>query len=143
MNFKKIADASFNDIKFSGYLISRVGKKTFCEHLISWFGDCKNISRVFHFKISIKLKNEISLILFFLLLINVIVIKYVAETLNSSLHTVDTGRKLNVHKTSRRPPGRCLNVLCTFNLRPVPTGLVDICDMSASISYFDQILGKR
>ena len=28
---------------------------------------------------------------------------------------VDTGRKLNVHKTFRRHPGRLLNVLCTFN----------------------------
>ena len=35
---------------------------------------------------------------------------------------VDTGRKLNVHKTFRRRPGRLLNVLCTFNLRPVFTG---------------------
>ena len=35
------------------------------------------------------------------------------------LHTlpVDTGRKLNVHKTFRRRPGRLLNILCTFNLR--------------------------
>ena len=37
---------------------------------------------------------------------------------------VDTGRKLNVHKTFRRRPGRLLNVVCTFNLRPVSTGLV-------------------
>ena len=36
--------------------------------------------------------------------------------LNSPL---DTGRKLNVHKTFRRRPGCLLNVLCTFNLRPV------------------------
>ena len=35
---------------------------------------------------------------------------------------VDTGRKLNVHKTFRRRPGRLLNVICTFNLRPVSTG---------------------
>ena len=35
---------------------------------------------------------------------------------------VDTGRKLNVHKTFRRRPGRLLNVLCTFNLRSVSTG---------------------
>ena len=34
---------------------------------------------------------------------------------------VDTGRKLNVHKTFRRRPGRLLNVLCTFNLHPVAT----------------------
>ena len=37
-------------------------------------------------------------------------------------HPVDTGRKLNVHKTFRRRPGLLLNVLCTFNLRPVSTG---------------------
>ena len=35
---------------------------------------------------------------------------------------VDTGRKLNVHKTFRRRPGRLLNVLCTFNLRLVSAG---------------------
>ena len=35
---------------------------------------------------------------------------------------VDTGHKLNVHKTCRRRPGRFLNVLCTFNLRPVSAG---------------------
>ena len=35
---------------------------------------------------------------------------------------VDTGRKLNVHKTFRRLSGRLLNVLCTFNLRSVSTG---------------------
>ena len=34
----------------------------------------------------------------------------------------DTGRKLNVHKTFRRRLGRLLNVLYTFNLRPVSTG---------------------
>ena len=34
---------------------------------------------------------------------------------------VDAGRKLNVHKTFRRRPGRLLNVLCTFNLRSVST----------------------
>ena len=37
-------------------------------------------------------------------------------------YPVDTGRKLNVHKTFRRRPGRLLNVLCTFNLSPVSTG---------------------
>ena len=35
---------------------------------------------------------------------------------------VDIERKLNVHKTFRRRPGRLLSVLCTFNLRPVSTG---------------------
>ena len=37
-------------------------------------------------------------------------------------YPVDTGRKLNVHKTFRRRPGRLLNVLWPFNLRPVSTG---------------------
>ena len=36
-------------------------------------------------------------------------------------NSVDTGRKLNVHKTFRRHPGRKLNVLCTFNLHSMPT----------------------
>ena len=39
------------------------------------------------------------------------------------LSPVDTGRKLNVHKTFRRGPGRLLNVLCTFSLRLVSTRL--------------------
>ena len=34
---------------------------------------------------------------------------------------VDTGRKLNVHKTLPRCPARLLNVLCMFNLRSVST----------------------
>ena len=37
-------------------------------------------------------------------------------------HPVETGRKLNVHKTFRRRPGRLLNVLFTLNLHPVSTG---------------------
>ena len=40
---------------------------------------------------------------------------------HSFTYPVDTGRKLNVHKTFRRRPGRLLNVLCTLNLRPVST----------------------
>ena len=39
-------------------------------------------------------------------------------------YPVDTGRKLNVHKMFRRRPGPLLNVLCTFNLRPVSTGYI-------------------
>ena len=35
---------------------------------------------------------------------------------------VDTGRKLNVHNTFRRRPGRLLNVLHECNLCPVSTG---------------------
>ena len=37
---------------------------------------------------------------------------------------VEAGRKLNVHKAFRRPPGCFLNVLCTFKLRPVSTGFM-------------------
>ena len=44
-------------------------------------------------------------------------------SLNECTVRVDTGRKLNVHKTFRRSPGRILNVLCSFNLRPVSTGV--------------------
>ena len=44
-----------------------------------------------------------------------------------STYPVDTGRKLNVHKTFRRRPGRVLNVICTFNLRPVSTGISTKC----------------
>ena len=36
---------------------------------------------------------------------------------------VDTGRKLNVHNTFRRRPGRLLNVVCTFSSRPLSTGM--------------------
>ena len=37
---------------------------------------------------------------------------------------IDTGRKLNIHKTLRRRPGRPLNVSCTLlSLRPVSMGL--------------------
>ena len=38
------------------------------------------------------------------------------------IYPVDTGRKLSIHKTFIRRPGRLLNVLCTLNLRPVSTG---------------------
>ena len=34
----------------------------------------------------------------------------------------DAGRKLNIRKAFKRSPGRLLNVLRTFNLRPVPGG---------------------
>ena len=42
--------------------------------------------------------------------------------------TLDTGRKLDVQKT----PGRLLNVLCMFNLRPVPRGYL--------VRYFPDLL---
>ena len=41
------------------------------------------------------------------------------------INPVDTGRKLNVHKTFRRRPGRLLDVFCTVNLRPVSTRKLD------------------
>ena len=41
---------------------------------------------------------------------------------HATTYPVDTGRQLIVHKTFRRRPGRLLNDLCTFNLRPVSTG---------------------
>ena len=36
---------------------------------------------------------------------------------------VDVERKLNVYKTFIRRPGRLLNILCTFDLRLVSTGM--------------------
>ena len=53
--------------------------------------------------------------------------------------SVDTGRKLNVHKTFRRRPGRLLNFLYTFNLHPVSTGAgcTQICNL---FSFFTKIL---
>ena len=44
--------------------------------------------------------------------------------LHNNANPVDTGRKLTVHKTFKRRPGRLLNVLCTISLRPVSTGNV-------------------
>ena len=44
----------------------------------------------------------------------------------SNIFPVETGLKLNVHKTFIRRPGRHLNVLCTFTFRPVSTGLLTI-----------------
>ena len=38
------------------------------------------------------------------------------------VNPLDTGGKLNVHKTFRRCLGRLLNILCTFNLDPMPRG---------------------
>ena len=47
--------------------------------------------------------------------------KVICNFSSHKLTPVDTWRKLNVHKTFIRRPGRLLNVLCTFNLRPVST----------------------
>ena len=54
---------------------------------------------------------------------------------------VDTGRKLNVHKTFRRRPGRLLNALCTFNLRPVSTG--EVFYKKGILKYFAKFTGKQ
>ena len=40
---------------------------------------------------------------------------------------VHTGSNLNVHKSFRRRPGRLLNDLCTFNLRPCLQGRYPMC----------------
>ena len=45
---------------------------------------------------------------------------------SNKYNPVDTERKLNIHKTFRRRSGRILNVLCTFNLRPVFTGKLSL-----------------
>ena len=45
---------------------------------------------------------------------------YIIRTIRI-IDPIDTGRKLNAHKTFRRRPG-LLNVLCTLNLRPVSMG---------------------
>ena len=53
----------------------------------------------------------------------------------------DTGCKLHVHKMFRRRPGRLLNVLCRFNLRPVSTGI--LVSVSTSLSYlFNSIFNQ-
>ena len=43
--------------------------------------------------------------------------------------SLDAGRKLNIHKMFRRSSGHLLNVLCTFNLRPVPRGLASFYEL--------------
>ena len=42
----------------------------------------------------------------------------------------------NVHKKFRRRPGRLLNVLCTFNLRPVSRGIVECGNKGGYLSAF-------
>ena len=56
---------------------------------------------------------------------------------------VDTGRKLNVHKTFRRRPGCLLNVLCTFNLRPVYTGILAVAVSSRYINILALTVSSR
>ena len=59
---------------------------------------------------------------------------------NTPNHPIDTGRKLNVHKTFRR---RLLNVLCTFNLRPVSTGQFKITCVCVYLHGFELFLPDR
>ena len=57
---------------------------------------------------------------------------------NKLSYPVDTGRKLNVHKTFRRRPRRLLNVLCMFNLRPASTGTrLSLTKKTLKIHYHD------
>ena len=70
------------------------------------------------------------------------------ESWENTNNLVDTGRKLNVHKTFRRRPGRLLNVLCKFNLRPVSTGKsslqkINICNLSSNADLASQENKKR
>ena len=51
--------------------------------------------------------------------------------LKGTIYPLDTGRKPNVRKVFRRRPGRLLNVLCRFNLYPVPSGYVKLSGNSS------------
>ena len=44
---------------------------------------------------------------------------HVAFEIRAETNPLDTGRKVNVHKTFRRRPGSRLNAICTFSVRPV------------------------
>ena len=48
---------------------------------------------------------------------------------------------MNVHKTFRRRHGRLLNVLRTFNLRPVSTGM-DMKYQKKGFTFGDSMLGS-
>ena len=52
----------------------------------------------------------------------------------TSFSPLDTRRKLNEHKLFSRRPGRLLNILCTFNLRPVSRGEADLRPLAKSIT---------
>ena len=51
-------------------------------------------------------------------------LRYLFVIMDQNDIPVDTGRKLNVHKMSGRLP----NVLCTFNLRILSTGIANYAD---------------
>ena len=62
---------------------------------------------------------------------------------SASYNPLNTGRKLNAHKTFSRSLGRLLNVLCTFNLRPLfrrkeiknYDDKNNICNVKLSVQY--------
>ena len=61
-------------------------------------------------------------------------------------YPIDTGRKLNLHKTFRRRPGRLLNVLYTFSLRPVSTGycrVFEIMSYCTFLFFLQQVVVTR
>ena len=59
----------------------------------------------------------------------------VHKVLKMRYHRVYTGRKLNVYRT-------CLNVLCSFNLRPVSTGRYTVIQFVCSCSAIKKIFAK-
>ena len=52
-----------------------------------------------------------------------------------------TGRKLNLHKTFRRRPGRLRNILYKFNLRPASRAMTRITQ-NKRVSFFICFLRK-
>ena len=72
---------------------------------------------------------------------NTFLLWYFDFTSGFHINSVDTERKLNVHKMFRRRSGRLLNVLCTFNLRPVSMGNINHCK-NESFTY-DLVLLKN
>ena len=57
-------------------------------------------------------------------------------------YPVDTGSKLNVHKTFRGRPGHLLNVLCTFNLCLCGIDLAIDLHALYNLNYLSLIQGK-
>ena len=50
------------------------------------------------------------------------------------INPLDTVRKLNSHKAFRRRPKRFMEVLCTFNIRPVSRAVFTLCLYCVSIN---------
>ena len=92
---------------------SKVYLKTWC--LLVWVKKFLQFSHIQKFRLAWRGCYQRLLTFFLLFIIFLLLLKY---------YHVDTGRRLNVHETFRRRPGRLLNVLCTFNFRPVSTGIM-------------------